>query len=65
MSHLSHLTAAGLSTVSGAAAVLPETLKDLLTQSVLPAGLSAGRVPITIQLRLGKNDAGERPSLVP
>jgi hypothetical protein len=59
VSHLSHLTAVGISTVSGAAAVLPEALRALLQQSVLPAGLTAGRVPITIQLKLGKNDAGE------
>lgn len=64
VSHVSHVTAAGLSTVSGAAALLPKPLRALINQSVLPAGLTAGRVPVTIQLRLGKNDAGDMAWIV-
>lgn len=61
-SRVSTLAAAGASAASSTAdLLLPQHLREALAQassSVLPAGLKAGRVPITIQMRLGKNDAG-------
>lgn len=57
MSHASTLAAAGVSAVTATTAALPDAIK-VVADTVIPAGLKPGRVPITIQMRLGKNDAG-------
>lgn len=43
---------------SGSSAVLLPGPLQSLAAHLLPEGLKPGRVPITIQMRLGKNDAG-------
>lgn len=58
MSHASTLAAAGVSAVTATTAALPDAIK-VVADTVIPAGLKPGRVPITIQMRLGKNDAGD------
>lgn len=37
---------------------LPDSLRALLSDTLLPEGLKPARVPVTIHMRLGKNDAG-------
>lgn len=54
---MSSLASAGVSAIAGATAALPGPVKSA-ADCVLPAGLKPARVPITIQMRLGKNDAG-------
>lgn len=58
---MSNLASAGVSAIADATASLPEPVKSA-ADYVLPAGLKPARVPITIQMRLGKNDAGGRCS---